>query len=112
MWIYLCRQHSAGKVEIASTDPRDPPLIDHGHLADRRDLERFADAWEHARALLASAPFARAGATWLDPTLDIATRVPATMASAHHQSGTCRMHPDPTLGVVDVGARPCTASTG
>jgi choline dehydrogenase len=105
LWTYLCRQHSRGTVAIAGPDPRVPPLIDHDYLADSRDIAQFADAWEANRALLASAPFARCSAAWLEPIDDVAAYFKAHIGSAHHQSGTCRIGVDPAESVVD--ARLC-----
>ena len=69
-----------------------PPIIDHDYLADPIDIARFADAWEQNRALLASSPFARRAARFWS-RLDLAGLLHANIASAHHQSGTCRMGP-------------------
>ncbi len=76
------------------------PLIDHDYLASADDIARFGRAWEAARELLATAPFQRAGARWLEPEIDIEAHCLATMGSAHHQSGTCAMGPIPATSVV------------
>jgi choline dehydrogenase len=101
LWTYLCRQHSSGSVEIAGGDPRVPPIIDHDYLADPIDVARFADALEQNRALLASSPFASRGARFVESLDDLEVYCNANVASAHHQSGTCRMGPDPATSVVD-----------
>ncbi|MEZ5665892.1 MAG: GMC family oxidoreductase [Alphaproteobacteria bacterium] len=100
LWTYLCRQGSRGTVEIAGTDPAQAPVIDLGLLSDTGDVDKFADAWEANRALLASAPFARHNARWIEPAGAIRDHVPATIGTAHHQSGTCRMGRDPATSVV------------
>lgn len=101
LWTYLCRQHSTGTVEVAGEDPRLPPIIDHDYLANPHDVARFADAFEHNRALLASAPFASRDARFVKPIEDFTAYCNAKVASAHHQSGTCRMGSDPATSVVD-----------
>jgi choline dehydrogenase len=101
LWTYLCRQQSSGSVEIAGLDPRLPPVIDHDYLADPTDVAHFADAWEANQALLATAPFKRAAAHFLAPIPDMAAYCNANLASAHHQSGTCRMGFDPATSAVD-----------
>ncbi len=100
LWTYLCRQDALGSVEIAGTDPNTAPVIDLGMLAEARDIAKFADAWEANQALLASAPFARHNARWLEPDIEIAAHVHATVGTAHHQSGSCRMGRDPASSVV------------
>ena len=100
LWTYLCRQESRGSVEIADTDPAKPPAIDLGLLSAASDVDKFADAWEANRALLASAPFARHGARWVEPDINIRDHIHGTIGTAHHQSGTCRMGRDPATSVV------------
>ena len=105
LFAYLCRQEPSGTVEIAAPDPTALPVVDHDYLADPHDLVRFADAHAAMKELLAMPPFAGAGAALLHADQDFATYVKATLASAHHQSGTCRMGPDPATSVVDAGLR-------
>lgn len=100
LWSYLCRQESRGSVAIESRDPTVPPRIDHDYLGAEADVTMFAHAWEAAQELLATEPFRRCGATWLDPDLDIREHLLANMGPAHHQSGTCAMGPDPAVSVV------------
>ncbi len=100
LWSYLCRQESRGSVAIDSRDPTVPPRIDHDYLGAEADVTMFAHAWEAAQELLATEPFQRCGARWLDPELDIRVHLLANMGPAHHQSGTCAMGPDPAVSVV------------
>ncbi len=101
LFTYLCRQTSKGTVEITDDDPRTPPFIDHDYLAGPGDVEHFADAFEGMRALLATPPFAKRGAAMVTSKADFESHLTATLASAHHQSGTCRMGSDPRASVVD-----------
>jgi len=100
VWAYLCRQESRGSVAIESRDPTVSPRIDHDYLSADADVAMFANAWEAARELLATEPFRRCGARWLEPDLDIREHLLANMGPAHHQSGTCAMGPDSTASVV------------
>ena len=105
LFAYLARQESSGTVEIATSDPTSPPLIDHNYLATDGDLARFDDAFEAMERIIASAPFARRKARLLTGREGFRDHLTAMLASAHHQSGTCRMGSDPATSVVD--ARLC-----
>ena len=50
--------------------------------------------------MLATGPFRRHAARWLEPELDLPAHLFANLAPAHHQSGTCRMGPDARDSVV------------
>ena len=100
-WTFLCRQEASGSVAITSGDPRIAPIIDHDYLGSASDVARFANAWEANQALLATAPFRCHGARFLEPGPDLRRYFTANLASAHHQSGTCRMGPDPATSAVD-----------
>jgi choline dehydrogenase len=100
-WSFLCRQEASGSVAIRSADPRQAPVIDHDYLGAANDIARFADAWKANQALLATPPFRRHGAKFLEPDPDLPRYFNAHLASAHHQSGTCRMGQDPSTSVVD-----------
>ena len=105
LFTYLCRQGSLGTVEIASRDPAEAPLIDHDYAASERDLARFDEAYDGMRAIIASAPFARLNARLLTERSGFRDHLKAMLASAHHQSGTCRMGSDPKASVVDPALR-------
>jgi choline dehydrogenase len=80
-------------------------LIDHDYLGSAADIARFADAWEANRALLDTPAFRRHGARFIEAAPDLPAYFNANLASAHHQSGTCRMGSDPASSVVDPGLR-------
>ncbi len=93
-WTYLTRQEAQGDVRIRSTDPLQPPLIDHRYNTRQRDRERFAAARAFFQAMLATSTFRRLGATWLgDIDKPIAQALAEGMGPAHHQAGTARMGP-------------------
>ena len=49
--VYLLKPDSQGSVALESPDPRTPPIIDHGFLADARDVQRLASGVELMRSL-------------------------------------------------------------
>jgi choline dehydrogenase len=101
LFAYLCRQDSVGTVEIESRDPRAPPAIDHNYLATDRDLAVFDQAYGAMREVVAAGPFAERNARLLTEPSEWRDHLKRLLASAHHQSGTCRMGADPTTSVVD-----------
>jgi choline dehydrogenase len=101
LWTYLCRQFSTGTVTITGADPRTPPLVDHNYADDPRDRERFANAFEANKALLASKPFARHGAALVEGDAGLDLYLRRYLGTAHHQHGTCRMGHDQATSVVD-----------
>jgi choline dehydrogenase-like flavoprotein len=53
--VYLLKPDSRGSVTLRSTDPRVPPVIDHGFLREQHDLDRLADGVALIRRLAAEA---------------------------------------------------------
>jgi choline dehydrogenase len=49
--VYVLKPDSRGSVSLRSTDPRDPPLIDHGFLTERHDRDRLESGVELLRRL-------------------------------------------------------------
>jgi 5-(hydroxymethyl)furfural/furfural oxidase len=49
---WVNKTYSRGTVELASPDPREPPLVDFRLLSDVRDLDRLADAFRLAASVL------------------------------------------------------------
>jgi choline dehydrogenase-like flavoprotein len=49
--VYLLKPDSRGSVTLRSTDPRVPPAVDHGFLAEPHDLDRLASGVGTIRAL-------------------------------------------------------------
>ena len=105
LFTYLCRQEAEGTVEIAGRDPRTAPMIDHNYLGTEADVTHFRDAFENMKKLIASAPFQRHNARLLTGDAELGQHLRSMLASAHHQSSSCRMGPDPRTSVVDSGLR-------
>lgn len=108
--VNLCRPRSRGSLTLRSADPRIPPEIDPGYLADEADGTSLLAAVEVARALARAEPFAGWVGEELLPgikrrssesTLQAIRRFSQTL---YHPVGTCRMARDGT-GVVDTRCR-------
>ena len=101
LFTYLCRQESEGTVEITGTDPRMAPVIDHNYLEAEADLAHFRDAFDGMKRLIASKPFQRHNARLLTGAEEFDGHLRNMLASAHHQSSSCRMGSDPRNSVVN-----------
>jgi choline dehydrogenase len=99
-FVFLCRQRSVGKVEIAGPDPQAAPRIDHDYLSDPADRRAFHDAFAEMQALAATGAFAKVRARHETLPDEVDMHLDRMLASAHHQSGGCAMGPDPTTSVV------------
>lgn len=92
MIVFFLKPRSRGRVALASDDPREPPLIDHGFLADERDLEPVLEGVELARRLARTEPLARYAAEELRPgTDDVAGYVRENVRGYFHPVGTCAL---------------------
>lgn len=100
------RPASRGRVDIRSTAPQDPPLIQPNYLSDPEDLRVAADAIRLTRRIVASPALARyAPEEYLpgpsfqteDALHEAAARIGTTI---FHPAGTCRMGHD-GMAVVD-----------
>ncbi len=106
----LMRPRSRGSVRLASADPRDPPLIDPGFLAEPRDLDIMAEAVALARELGAAAELSDWRQREVFPGPEVTDRkglrdfARRAANSFHHPVGTCRMGTDADA-VVDPALR-------
>jgi choline dehydrogenase len=100
--VFAMKPWSRGRVSLASPDPADPPLIEHGFLADERDVDVVAHGIDAIRQLVAKEPCARYASRELRPGAEVAARdhVRATARGFFHPVGTCAMG-----SVVDAGGR-------
>jgi choline dehydrogenase len=99
-FVFLCRQRSVGRVEIAGPDPYAAPIIDHNYLSDPADRQAFHNAYAEMQALAATGAFAKARARHETRPDEVDTHLDKMLASAHHQSGGCAMGPSPEISVV------------
>ena len=87
--VYALKPDSVGSVRLRSTDPRDPPAIDHGFLRDERDLRVLAEGVGIARELVQ----ATGGVRELRPgdATDIERYVRANVRGIFHPVATCAL---------------------
>ena len=91
------RATSRGQVTLASTDPRDAPLIDPNYLASEEDRVDLRRCVELTRELAAQKAFDGFRATEVDPgpaaasDAEIDAYVRRSSESAFHPCGTCKM---------------------
>ena len=106
--VVLLTPRSAGTVQLASADPRDPPEIDPGYLSDPdgEDLATLLRGLRLARRLVAEGPLASFVDEEMLPGSDARTdeqlhaHVRALSQTLYHPAGTCRMGSD-AASVVD-----------
>jgi choline dehydrogenase len=106
----LMRPRSRGSVRLVSADPREPPLIDPGFLAEPDDLDLLVEAVTLAREIGAARELADwrkrevfPGPAVTDPE-GLRDFVRRAANSFHHPVGTCRMGTDEEA-VVDLALR-------
>lgn len=98
--------HSTGSLRLASSRAGDAPRIDLGLLTDERDIDTMLRGLSIARRIAADPALARHGQDELSPGPKVATEaearafVRASVATAFHPVGTCRMGND-SASVVD-----------
>ncbi|MYF88750.1 MAG: choline dehydrogenase [Boseongicola sp. SB0676_bin_33] len=100
------RPWSRGRVELKSADTFEAPRIDAGYLGDEADRRFFRKAFHQARSIAGQPAFEPYNdgellpgpAVNSDDEIDDYTR--QSLATCHHQVGTCKMGNDP-LAVVD-----------
>jgi choline dehydrogenase-like flavoprotein len=101
---------SRGRIALAGTDPRLPPVVDANLLGDEADLRPLLAGLKLARRLLAAGPFIRYRATEVAPGPAVQTDgelvayVRRAASTVHHPACTCRMGQD-DAAVVDAELR-------
>jgi choline dehydrogenase-like flavoprotein len=85
--VYLLKPDSRGSVTLRSADPREPPVIDHGFLAEERDVTRLENGVRLMRRLAAEA----GAGTELRPGTgtDLAPYLRREVRGIFHPTGTC-----------------------
>lgn len=88
---FVMRARSRGSVRLASEDPRVPPVVDHGLLADPVDAEVLAEGIAHVRALAATPGVSRLGGREVRPGRDVSPQEHAHSAARgfFHPTSTC-----------------------
>jgi choline dehydrogenase len=90
---FAMKPRSRGRVRLSAADPEAPLAIDHGFLADPRDLDVIAEALETMRALVRRAPLRAHAERELHPGEEVEAR--AHVQAAHrgffHPVGTCAL---------------------
>jgi choline dehydrogenase len=105
---YVLRPMSRGRVGLSGPAATDPPRIEAGLFADRRDLETLREAMKLIRRIFAQPAFEPYRGEELAPGAGVTTDAEIeaylreTALTAYHPVGTCRMGTDAAAGdVVD-----------
>ncbi len=105
--LHICvlRPHSRGRVQIASTDPEDAPLIDPAFLSDERDLQTLMRGVRLGRQILAQPALAALGQEHPDSARAqddeaLGQWIRQNADTIYHPVGSCRMGQD-ARAVVD-----------
>ncbi len=107
--VALQKASSAGRITLASADPRDQPNLDYRYLVDAWDRERMRGAVRECISLAQRPPLADFIARRVTPTDDdlasdaaLDAWMLANVGTQHHSSGTCKMGPaSDEMAVVD-----------
>ncbi|HEU0336154.1 MAG TPA: GMC family oxidoreductase [Gaiellaceae bacterium] len=92
MAVFFLKPHSRGRVTLTSEDPSAPPRIEHGFLADGRDVEPLVRGLEVARSLAAAEPLAAYVEAETAPgDQDLEAYVHANVRGYFHPVGTCAL---------------------
>jgi choline dehydrogenase-like flavoprotein len=90
---FVMRTRSRGSVRLASDDPRVPPVVDHGLLADPRDAAALVEAVAQLRSLAATKGIARLAGGEVRPGPDVSPEehVRSAARGFFHPTGTCAL---------------------
>ena len=98
--VVLLQPESRGAIRLATSDPRDHPLIDPRYLSEPRDLAVLAAGTERAIEVFETAPLAPHMRGWIRPdrrptsARDLESAVRHWSETLYHPAGTCRMGTD------------------
>jgi choline dehydrogenase-like flavoprotein len=91
--VFSMKPYSTGRVRLSSDDPAAPPVVEHGFLADQRDVATLVRGIEVIRRLASTEPLAgylgpeeRPG-----PDADLETYVRTEVRGFFHPVGTCAL---------------------
>lgn len=105
-----CYPHGRGSLRLRSRDPDEPPRIEHGLLADDRDMSRLIAGCKLVRSIFAGAPFdpyrteERLPGPAVETEADWRDYLRKTAFLGYHPVGTCKMGED-ELAVTDPSLR-------
>ncbi|HEX2259191.1 MAG TPA: GMC oxidoreductase [Actinomycetota bacterium] len=103
--VKLQKVASMGSVRLASANPADLPIVEHGFLAESEDRQRLVEGMKLGRRI-AQAGAMRRVAVEVDPGMDVSSNegldrfVGSHLAGHFHPVGTCRMGPQNDLMAV------------
>lgn len=94
--VFAMSPYSRGRVTLRSRDPEDPPAIEHGFLADERDVATIVEGLEHVRRLAETAGIGRYLEEELRPGPEayLEAYVRAEARGFFHPVGTCAIGRD------------------
>lgn len=101
-----CYPHGRGRLRLQSNDPADPPRIEHGLLADDRDMDRLIAGCQLVRSIFAGSAFdpyrtaERLPGPSVETEADWRDYLRKTAFLGYHPVGTCKMGQD-ELAVTD-----------
>jgi choline dehydrogenase len=114
LWFSVSLQYARarGHLRLASRDPNQLAIVDHGYFSDPEDLEALCDGVEFVNQLIESPPLDEIVERIPGKSLqwagrdDLRAKVRAQVGTTYHPSSTCRMGPssDP-MAVVDQAGR-------
>jgi choline dehydrogenase len=89
--VFAMKPYSTGRVTLASAVPTEPPLVEHGFLADERDVATLVRAFGVVRELAETEPLASLLGAELRPgaDADLEEYVRAEVRGFFHPVGTC-----------------------
>lgn len=102
-----CRPSSRGTVDIASSDPADPPIIRPNYLSTQQDIDEAIQGTKLIRKLMATQELQAITdaevfpGNAVDNEESMVEYFRANAGSIYHLCGTCRMGPNPDNAVVD-----------
>ena len=89
--VFAMKPHSSGRVTLSSPEPEAPPHVEHGFLADERDVDTLVRGLEVVRRLAQEQPLAGYLGAELRPgaDTDLGAYVRAEARGFFHPVGTC-----------------------
>jgi choline dehydrogenase-like flavoprotein len=112
MCCFLCGLQSRGEVKLASTKPRDNPIVDHKYLDDKRDLLMMAEGVRFANEVVTQGEGTKKliKGAWppgakhhlYKTNEEWQPHVKKYASTSYHPGGTCKLaRDDDPMGVVD-----------